>query len=50
MSGWYVSYRAGSGPVMSLARSRDEAISTACELVMPTSTRGEFILPEDEEA
>ena len=29
MSGWYVSYRAGAGTVMSLAKSRDEAISIA---------------------
>jgi uncharacterized protein YjgD (DUF1641 family) len=33
MSGWYVSYRAGSGTVMSLAKSRNEAISTACDLL-----------------
>jgi hypothetical protein len=33
MSGWYVSYRAGSGTVMSLAKSRNEAISTACYLL-----------------
>ena len=33
MSGWYVSYRAGSATVMSLAKSRDEAISTACGLL-----------------
>ena len=33
MSGWYVSYRAGSGTVMSLARSKDEAISNACDLL-----------------
>ena len=29
MSGWYVSYRAGAGTVMSLAKNRDEAISIA---------------------
>jgi hypothetical protein len=33
MSGWYVSYRAGSGTVMSLAKSRNEAIGTACDLL-----------------
>jgi hypothetical protein len=33
MSRWYVSYRAGAGTVMSLARNRDEAISTACDLL-----------------
>ena len=33
MSGWYVSYRAGAGTVMSLAKSRDEAISIACGLL-----------------
>jgi hypothetical protein len=33
MSGWYVSYRAGAGTVMSLAKSKDEAISTACDLL-----------------
>ena len=33
MSGWYVSYRAGSGTVMSLAKSRDEAISIALGLL-----------------
>ena len=33
MSGWYVSYRAVSGTVMSLAKNRDEAISTACDLL-----------------
>jgi hypothetical protein len=32
MSGWYVSYRAGAGTVMSLAKSGDEAVSTACAL------------------
>jgi hypothetical protein len=29
MSKWYVSYRAGAGTVMTLAKSRDEAISIA---------------------
>ena len=33
MSSWYVSYRAGAGTVMSLAKSRDEAISAACDLL-----------------
>ena len=33
MSSWYVSYRAGSATVMSLAKSRDEAISAACSLL-----------------
>ena len=33
MSGWYVSYRAGAATVMSLAKSRDEAISAACDLL-----------------
>ena len=33
MSGWYVSYRAGSGTVMSLAKSGNEAISTAFDLL-----------------
>ncbi len=33
MSSWYVSYRAGATTVMSLAKSRDEAISTACSLL-----------------
>ena len=33
MSGWYVSYQAGAGTVMSLAKSRDEAISIACGLL-----------------
>jgi hypothetical protein len=33
MSSWYVSYRAGAGTVMCLARNRDEAISTACDLL-----------------
>jgi hypothetical protein len=33
MSSWYVSYRAGAATVMSLAKSRDEAISTACSLL-----------------
>jgi hypothetical protein len=33
MSGWYVSYRAGSGTVMSLAKNRDEAIGIACDLL-----------------
>jgi hypothetical protein len=30
MSSWYVSYRTGASTVMSIAKSRDEAISTAC--------------------
>ena len=33
MSSWYVSYRAGAATVMSLAKSRDEAISIACGLL-----------------
>ena len=33
MTGWYVSYRAGDATVMSLAKSRDEAISAACGLL-----------------
>ena len=33
MSSWYVSYRAGAATVMSLAKSRDEAIGTACSLL-----------------
>ena len=33
MSGWYVSYLAGAGTVMSLAKSRDEAISIARDLL-----------------
>jgi hypothetical protein len=33
MSSWYVSYRAGAATVMSLAKSRDEAISIACSLL-----------------
>ena len=33
MSSWYVSYRAGAAIVMSLAKSRDEAISAACSLL-----------------
>ncbi len=33
MSSWYVSYRAGVSTVMSLAKSREEAISTACGLL-----------------
>jgi hypothetical protein len=33
MSGWYVSYRAGPGTVMSLAKSKGEAISNACDLL-----------------
>jgi hypothetical protein len=33
MSSWYVSYRTGAATVMSLAKSRDEAISTACSLL-----------------
>ena len=35
MPGWYVSYRAGAGTVMSLAKSRDEAISIAHDLLDP---------------
>ena len=33
MSSWYVSYRAGAATVMSLAKSRDEAISIPCSLL-----------------
>ena len=33
MSKWYVSYRAGAGTVMSLAKSKDEAISIARDLL-----------------
>ena len=33
MPRWYVSYRAGATTVMSLAKSRDEAISAACALL-----------------
>jgi hypothetical protein len=33
MSRWYVSYRAGATTVMTLAKSRDEAIITACGLL-----------------
>lgn len=33
MPRWYVSYRAGATTVMSLAKSRDEAISAACGLL-----------------
>ena len=33
MPRWYVSYRAGPGTVMSLAKSRDEAIGAACALL-----------------
>ena len=33
MSSWYVSYRAGAATVMSLAKSRDEAISIAYSLL-----------------
>jgi hypothetical protein len=33
MSGWYVSYRIGGATVMSLAKSRDEAINAACGLL-----------------
>ena len=33
MPRWYVSYRAGATTVMSLARSKDEAISNACDLL-----------------
>jgi hypothetical protein len=33
MPGWYVSYRAGAGTVMSLAKTKDSAISIACDLL-----------------
>jgi hypothetical protein len=33
MPRWYVSYRAGATTVMSLAKSRDEAISAGCALL-----------------
>ena len=33
MSRWYVSYRAGATTVMTLGKSRDEAISIACSLL-----------------
>jgi hypothetical protein len=33
MSGWYVTYRAGAAVVMSLVKTRDEAISVACGLL-----------------
>ena len=33
MPRWYVSYRAGTTTVMTLAKSRDEAINTACGLL-----------------
>ena len=33
MSKWYVSYQAGATTVMTLAKSRDEAINTACGLL-----------------
>jgi len=33
MPRWYVSYQAGATTVMSLAKSRDEAISAACALL-----------------
>ena len=33
MSSWYVSYRAGASTVMSIAKSKDEAISTACGML-----------------
>jgi hypothetical protein len=33
MSKWYVSYRAGSATVMTIATSRDEAITVACALL-----------------
>ena len=33
MPRWYVSYRAGATTVMSLAKSRDKAISAACALL-----------------
>ena len=33
MSSWYVSYWGGCATVMSIARSRDEAIGIACEML-----------------
>ena len=33
MSSWYLSYRAGAGTVMSLATSKEGAISIACSLL-----------------
>jgi len=33
MSGWYVSHLAGGATVMTLAKSRDDAISAACDLL-----------------
>jgi hypothetical protein len=33
VSSWYMSYRAGAGTVMILAKSREEAISAACGLL-----------------
>ena len=33
MSSWYVSYQGGCATVMSIARSRDEAISIACGML-----------------
>lgn len=33
MSSWYVAYRGGCATVMSIARSRDEAISMACGML-----------------
>jgi hypothetical protein len=33
MPRWYVSYRAGATTVMTLGKSRDEAISIACGLL-----------------
>jgi hypothetical protein len=33
MPGWYVSYLAGAVTVMSLAKSREEAINAACGLL-----------------
>jgi hypothetical protein len=33
MDRWYVSYRGGAATVMSLAKSRDEAICVACDLL-----------------
>ncbi len=33
MSSWYVSYRGGCATVMSIARSRDEAVSIACGML-----------------
>ena len=33
MSSWYVSYRAGNSTVMSIGRSRDDAIDIACGML-----------------